>query len=156
MGEATQTATQIWMRLYNINGHTWLGNNRSTWLSHRSICGWTVKVTLAGNYPITYKLPHTSKCGCIGWVASYLQGVTRATVGMCNFLLSPQSQFRSLKEALLQSQFRNFLRNVAPQPQLRSSAIRIFFLSPQLQVSYLRTSFPQLSAYFRPWNPVDS
>jgi hypothetical protein len=38
-------------------------------------------------------------------------------VGMRNFFLIPQSQFRNLKETLPQSQFRNFLRNVAPQPQ---------------------------------------
>jgi hypothetical protein len=36
-------------------------------------------------------------------------------VGTRNFFLSPQSQFRNLQEALPQSQFRNFLRNVAPQ-----------------------------------------
>jgi hypothetical protein len=47
-------------------------------------------------------------------------------VGMRNFFFSPQSQFHNLKEALPQSQFRNFLRNVAPQPQLRNSAIAIF------------------------------
>jgi hypothetical protein len=45
---------------------------------------------------------------------------------MHNFFLSPQSQFRNLKEALPQSQFRNFLRNVDPQPQLRKSALAIF------------------------------
>ncbi len=47
-------------------------------------------------------------------------------VGTRNFFLSPQSQFRNLKEALSQSQFLNFLRKVAPQPQLRNSAIAIF------------------------------
>jgi hypothetical protein len=46
-------------------------------------------------------------------------------VGTCNFFLSPQSQFRKLKEALPQSQFRNFERNVALQPQLRNSTITI-------------------------------
>jgi hypothetical protein len=45
---------------------------------------------------------------------------------MRNFFSSPQSQLRNLKEALPQSQFRNFLKNVAPQPQLRNSAIAIF------------------------------
>jgi hypothetical protein len=45
---------------------------------------------------------------------------------MRNFFLSPQSQLRNLKEALPQSQFRNFLKNVAPQPQLRNPAIAIF------------------------------
>jgi hypothetical protein len=39
----------------------------------------------------------------------------------CTTFLSPQSQFRNLKEALPQSQFCNFLRNVAPQP--RNSAV---------------------------------
>ncbi len=47
-------------------------------------------------------------------------------VGTRKFFLSPQSQFRNLKEALPQSQFRNFSRNLAPQPQLRNSAIAIF------------------------------
>ncbi len=47
-------------------------------------------------------------------------------VGTRNFYLSLQSQFRKLNEALPQSQFRNFLRNVAPQPQLRHTAIAIF------------------------------
>jgi hypothetical protein len=51
----------------------------------------------------------------------YNQRWARAT-----FFLSPQSQLRNLKEALPQSQFRNFLKNVAPQPQLRNSAIAIF------------------------------
>jgi hypothetical protein len=41
-------------------------------------------------------------------------------VGTRNFFLNPQSQFRNLKEALPQSQFRNCLRNVAPQPQFRN------------------------------------
>jgi hypothetical protein len=52
--------------------------------------------------------------------------VINAEVGMRNFFLSPQLQFRNLNEALPQLQFRNFLRNVAPQPQLRNSAIAIF------------------------------
>jgi hypothetical protein len=47
-------------------------------------------------------------------------------VGTRNFFLSPQSQLRNFKEALPQSQFRNFLKNVAPQPQLRNSTIAIF------------------------------
>jgi hypothetical protein len=58
-------------------------------------------------------------------------------VGTRNFFLSPQLQFHNLKEALPQSQFRNFLRNVAPQPQLRNSAIAFFLksatLNPQLE-----------------------
>jgi hypothetical protein len=43
-----------------------------------------------------------------------------------NFFLSPQSQLRNLKEACPQSQFRNFLKNVAPQLRNRN-----FFWSPQ-------------------------
>jgi hypothetical protein len=67
-------------------------------------------------------------------------------VGTRNFFWSPQSQFRNLKEALPQSQFRNFLGNVSPQPQLRNSAIAIFS-----EVHNLRASLPQYSAYFWPW-----
>jgi hypothetical protein len=37
-----------------------------------------------------------------------------------NFFLSPQSQLRNLKEAHPESQFRNFLKNVALQSQLRN------------------------------------
>jgi hypothetical protein len=48
-------------------------------------------------------------------------------VGTRNFFFSPQSQLRNLKEALPQSQIRNFLKNVAPQQQLRNSAIAIFY-----------------------------
>jgi hypothetical protein len=47
-------------------------------------------------------------------------------VGARNFFWSLQSQFRNLKKELPQSHFRNFLKNVAPQPQLRNSAIAIF------------------------------
>jgi hypothetical protein len=47
-------------------------------------------------------------------------------VGTQNFFWSPQLQFRNSKEELPQSQFRNFEMNVAPQPQLRNSAITIF------------------------------
>jgi hypothetical protein len=46
--------------------------------------------------------------------------------GQAQLFFSPQSQFRNLKEALPQSQFGNFLRNVAPQLQLCNSAIAIF------------------------------
>ncbi len=66
-----------------------------------------------------------------------------AEVGTRNFFSSPQSQCRNLQEALPQSQFRNFLRNVAPQPQLRNSAIAIFS-----EVRNLRVSLPQFSAIF--------
>ncbi len=47
-------------------------------------------------------------------------------MGTRNFFSSPQSQLRNLKEALPQPQFRNFLKNFAPQTQLRNSAIPIF------------------------------
>jgi hypothetical protein len=52
-------------------------------------------------------------------------------VGTRNFFLSPQSQFRNLKETLPKSQFRNFLKKccsstATPQLQLRNSAIAIF------------------------------
>ncbi len=47
-------------------------------------------------------------------------------MGTRNFFLSPQSQLRNLKETLSQPQFRNFLKNVAPQPKLRNSTIAIF------------------------------
>jgi hypothetical protein len=45
---------------------------------------------------------------------------------MRNFFLSRQSQFRKFKEALLQSQFCNFLSYAALQLQVRNSAIAIF------------------------------
>ncbi len=51
-------------------------------------------------------------------------------MGTRNFFLSPQSQFRNLKKALPKPQFRNFWRNVTPQPQLRNCN---FFWSPQLE-----------------------
>jgi hypothetical protein len=54
------------------------------------------------------------------------ESVKYPEVGTRNFFFSPQSQFRNLKEALPQLQFRNFLRNVSPQPQLRNSEIAIF------------------------------
>jgi hypothetical protein len=54
-------------------------------------------------------------------------GMSSITVrgGHAQLFLSPQSQLRNLKESLPQSQFRNFLKNVAPQPQLRNSPIAI-------------------------------
>ncbi len=67
--------------------------------------------------------------------------------GTCNFFLSPQSQFRNLKEALPQPQFRNFLRNIALQ--LRNSATTIFS-----EVRNLRASLLQFSAYFWPWSSL--
>ncbi len=54
-------------------------------------------------------------------------------VGKRNFFLSPQSQFRNLKEALPQSQFRNFLKkccSTTATPQFRNPN---FFWSPQLE-----------------------
>jgi hypothetical protein len=66
---------------------------------------------------------------------------------MRNFFLSPQSQLRNLKEALPQSQFRNFLKNVAPQSQLRNSAFAIFY-----EVRNLRALVSQFSADF--WHGV--
>jgi hypothetical protein len=68
---------------------------------------------------------------------------TCSEVGMRNFFLSPQSQLRNFKEAHPQSQFRNFLKIVAPQSQLRNSAIAIFS-----EVRNLRALLPQFSANF--------
>ncbi len=48
-----------------------------------------------------------------------------AEVGMCTFVLGPQSQFRNLKEALPQSQFRN-LKKVYPKLQFHKSSISFF------------------------------
>jgi hypothetical protein len=48
-----------------------------------------------------------------------------AEVGMCNFVLGPQSQFHNLKKALPQSQFRN-LKKVYPKLQFHKSAIAFF------------------------------
>ncbi len=82
--------------------------------------------------------------------------VILSEVGKRNFFLSPQSQFHNLKEALPQSQFRNFLKkccSATATPQLRN---RNFVWSPELQVRNLRASIPQFSAYFCPWNPVNS
>ncbi len=72
-----------------------------------------------------------------------------AEVGTLNFFLSPQPQFRNLKEALPQSQFRNFLRNVAPQlfkkccsaiPQSQFFFFKSATLNPQLE-SFTSRSF---------------
>ncbi len=55
-------------------------------------------------------------------------------MGKHNLFLSPQSQFRILKEALAQSQFRNLLKkccSATATPQFRN---RNFILSPHLQV----------------------
>jgi hypothetical protein len=50
--------------------------------------------------------------------------VLKSEVGARNFFFSPQSQFRSLKEALPQSQFRNFIKKGFSAN--RNSAIAIF------------------------------
>ncbi len=50
--------------------------------------------------------------------------------GHAQLFLCPQSQFSNLKEALQQSQFRNFLKKCCSQPQLRNSAIAFFMMSP--------------------------
>jgi hypothetical protein len=47
-------------------------------------------------------------------------------VGARNIFWSSQSQFHNLKEERPQSQFCNYLRNAAPQPQFHNSAIAIF------------------------------
>jgi hypothetical protein len=51
-----------------------------------------------------------------------------AGVGTRNFFLSPQLQFRNLKEALLQSQFLNFLKtccSAIPQSQSATSSLQL-------------------------------
>jgi hypothetical protein len=60
-----------------------------------------------------------------------------AEVGTRNFFLSPQSQFRNLKEALLQSQFRNFLKKCCSATAIPQSQ---FFLKSA-------TSSPQLESF---------
>jgi hypothetical protein len=64
-------------------------------------------------------------------------------LGTRNLFLSPQSQFRNLKKAPPQSQFRNFLKNVDPQPQLRNSTIAIF-----PEVRNMRASFTAIFDIF--------
>jgi hypothetical protein len=59
--------------------------------------------------------------------------VKSAEVGTRNFFLRPQSQFRNLKEALPQSQFCNFLRNVAPQLRNRKFFLKSATSTPQLE-----------------------
>jgi hypothetical protein len=98
-------------------------------------------VVLRGHTTISYLLYDSPG---LGLTAGYLP-----EVGTRNFFLSSQSQFRNLKEALPQSQFRNFFRNVAPQPQLRNSAIAIFS-----EVRNLRLSLPQFLAYFWLWSSL--
>ncbi len=68
--------------------------------------------------------------------------------------LSPLSQFRNLKEAHPQSQFRNFLKKCCFTTATPQFCNRNFFWCLQLQAHYLRASFRQFSAYFWPWNPV--
>jgi hypothetical protein len=69
-------------------------------------------------------------------------------VGTRNFFVEsaitiPQLEKSTSAIATPQSQFRNFLKNVAPQPQLCNFAIAIFS-----EVSNLRASLPQFSEYF--------
>ncbi len=67
--------------------------------------------------------------------------------GHVQLFFSPQSQLRNLKETLPQSQFRNFLKNVAPKPQLRNSAIAIFS-----EVRHLKSATWEL--YFRNFRQI--
>ncbi len=69
--------------------------------------------------------------------------------GHAQLFLSPRSQFSNLKEAIPQL-FKDL------QPATLQFCNRNYFWSPQLQVRNLRTSLPQFSAYFWPWNSVDS
>jgi hypothetical protein len=54
-------------------------------------------------------------------------------VGTRNFFLSPQPQFRNLKETPLQSQFHNFLKKCCFATATLQFRNRNFFLSPQLE-----------------------
>jgi hypothetical protein len=101
-------------------------------------------------YISTYTKQYDDICG--GRYCTSVTGIEKLCysyklpeVGTRNFFSSPQSQFHNLQEALPQSQFRNFLRNVAPQPQLHNSAIAMFS-----EVRNLRVSLPQFSAIFWP------
>jgi hypothetical protein len=76
--------------------------------------------------------------------------VTPTEVGAQNFFLSPQSQFRNLKEALLQSQFRDFLKKCCSATATTQSH---FFLKSATSRLQLESSTPN---NFWPWNPVDS
>jgi hypothetical protein len=67
-------------------------------------------------------------------LSSYVstEQLCKPEVGTRNFFSSPQSQFHNLKEALPQTQFRNFLKtccSATATPQFRN---RNFFWSPQL------------------------
>jgi hypothetical protein len=67
---------------------------------------------------------HFQKIGRLSYLLPTSATVVKASeVGMHHFFLGPQSQFLNLKEALPQSQFHNFLKNVGLQLQFRSSAI---------------------------------
>ncbi len=95
--------------------------------------------------------PFSHKFSLFSWNPFHISSYT-SELGTRNFFLSPQSQFRNLKEAPPQSQFRNFLKqcwSATATPLFRN---RKFFWSPQLQVHNLRASFPQFSTYFRLWN----
>ncbi len=86
---------------------------------------------------------------CAGSVVAY-HTVTPTEVGAQNFFLSPQSQFRNLKEALLQSQFRDFLKKCRSATATTQSH---FFLKSATSRLQLESS---TSNNFWPWNPVDS
>jgi hypothetical protein len=76
-------------------------------------------------------LTHGAFNGTLEWLTEIFN--TLPEVGTRNFFLSPQSQLRNLKEALLQSQFRNFLKkcwSATATPQFHN---RNFFWSPQFK-----------------------
>jgi hypothetical protein len=60
-------------------------------------------------------------------------------VGTRNFFLSPQSQFRNLKEALLQSQFRYSLKKGCSATATPQFLNRNFFWNPQIQSPQLES-----------------
>ncbi len=74
-------------------------------------------------------------------------------VGTRNFFLSPQSQLRNLKETLPQSQFRNFLKNVAPQPQFflksATSSSQLESFTSAIFGSFLTQSSLKLYSFYR-------
>ncbi len=86
----------------------------------------SVSVSMFISVLFQFKYGATNIYGRHGNYIVDFQGFYQAEVGKRNFFLSPQSQFRNLKEAPPQSQFRNLWRNVIPQLQLRNSAIAIF------------------------------
>ncbi len=59
-----------------------------------------------------------------------------------------RKHFRNHNSATFKEMLLRNRNSAIPQSQ--------FFWSPQVQVRNLRTSLPQFSAHFWPWNPVDS